>query len=180
MKYGRGAWEPEVRRMPQTKVAMIGDGNVGTALSKGLVRARYEVQAIGKVPEKVRELARWGDIIVLAVPFTERANARSSALAFGPGKSSKTETSACTLPSLAREKKRSARRRFLRRRRRTTSGLRFRGYNLWRRNLRSRNLRRRNLRRWCIRRGIRWRGIGWLDGRWLDVGWRSVGWRDVG
>jgi hypothetical protein len=61
--------------MPQTKVAMIGDGNVGTALSKGLVRAGYEVQAIGKVPEKVRELARWGDIIVLAVPFTERANA---------------------------------------------------------------------------------------------------------
>src|SRR5258708_4586524 len=33
-------------------------------------------------------------------PLTERANARSSALAFGPGKSSKTETSACTLPFL--------------------------------------------------------------------------------
>jgi predicted dinucleotide-binding enzyme len=75
MKYDRGAWELEVRRMAQTKVAMIGDGNVGTALSKGLVRAGYEVQAIGKVPEKVRELARWGDIIVLAVPFSERADA---------------------------------------------------------------------------------------------------------
>src|SRR2546423_7417867 len=61
--------------MAQPKVAMIGDGNVGTALSKGLTRAGYEVQAVGKVPEKVREIARWGDIIVLAVPFNERANA---------------------------------------------------------------------------------------------------------
>src|SRR5438552_3127548 len=61
--------------MAQPKVAIIGDGNVGTALSKGLTRAGYEVQAVGKVPEKVREIARWGDIIVLAVPFDERANA---------------------------------------------------------------------------------------------------------
>src|SRR5437762_12774667 len=61
--------------MAQPKVAIIGDGNVGTALSKGLTRAGYEVQAVGKVPEKVREIARWGDIIVLAVPFNERANA---------------------------------------------------------------------------------------------------------
>src|SRR5438034_800997 len=61
--------------MAQPKVAMIGDGNVGTALSKGLTRAGYEVQSVGKVPEKVREIARWGDIIVLAVPFNERANA---------------------------------------------------------------------------------------------------------
>src|SRR5437667_12514279 len=61
--------------MAQPKVAIIGDGNVGTALGKGLTRAGYEVQAVGKVPEKVREIARWGDIIVLAVPFNERANA---------------------------------------------------------------------------------------------------------
>jgi len=75
MKYNGGAWERGVRRMAQAKVAMIGDGNVGMALKKGLTRAGYEVQAIGKVPEKVREIARWGDIIVLAVPYTERANA---------------------------------------------------------------------------------------------------------
>ena len=61
--------------MGRTKVAMIGTGNVGTALKQGLTRAGYEVQAIGKVPEKVRELARWGEIIVLAVPFVERENA---------------------------------------------------------------------------------------------------------
>src|SRR3989440_5631665 len=75
MKYKGRAWERGVRLMAQPKVAMIGDGNVGTALSKGLTRAGYEVQAVGKVPEKVREIARWGDIIVLAVPFAERANA---------------------------------------------------------------------------------------------------------
>ena len=75
MKYNGRACERGVRQMAQPKVAMIGDGNVGTALSKGLTRAGYEVQSVGKVPEKVREIARWGDIIVLAVPFNERANA---------------------------------------------------------------------------------------------------------
>src|SRR5947207_8747357 len=75
MKYDGRAWERGVRQMAQPKVAIIGDGNVGTALSNGPTRAGYEVQAVGKVPEKVREIARWGDIIVLAVPFNERANA---------------------------------------------------------------------------------------------------------
>lgn len=57
------------------KVAMIGDGNVGSALTAGLTRAGYEVQAVGKEPPRVRRLADWGDIIVLAVPFPERENA---------------------------------------------------------------------------------------------------------
>ena len=43
--------------MAHAKVAIIGDGNVGTALKQGLTRVGYEVQAIGKVPEKVREVA---------------------------------------------------------------------------------------------------------------------------
>ena len=59
----------------RTKVAMIGDGNVGSALTEGLKRAGYDVQAVGRVPSRVRELADWGDIIVLAVPFGERENA---------------------------------------------------------------------------------------------------------
>jgi len=66
-----GGWS-----MPgRAKVAMIGDGNVGSALTKGLTRAGYDVQAVGRVPSRVRELAEWGDIIVLAVPFGERENA---------------------------------------------------------------------------------------------------------
>jgi predicted dinucleotide-binding enzyme len=63
--------------MATARVAIIGDGNVGSALKQGLSRAGYDVQAIGKVPEKVREVARWGEIIVLAVPFKERENALS-------------------------------------------------------------------------------------------------------
>jgi hypothetical protein len=59
----------------QHKIGMIGDGNVGSALTQGLTRAGYEVQAVGKEPGRVREVARWGDIVVLAVPFGERENA---------------------------------------------------------------------------------------------------------
>jgi predicted dinucleotide-binding enzyme len=57
------------------KVAMIGDGNVGTALTQGLTRAGYEVRAVGKEPQRVKELAGWGDVVVLAVPYGERQNA---------------------------------------------------------------------------------------------------------
>lgn len=50
------------------RIAIIGDGNVGSALARGLSRAGYEVQATGK--EKVRETASWGEIVILAVPFS--------------------------------------------------------------------------------------------------------------
>ena len=59
----------------QDKVAIVGKGNVGSALKQGLTRAGYEVQAVGREPAKVRDVARWGDTIVLAVPFSERENA---------------------------------------------------------------------------------------------------------
>ncbi len=49
------------------KIAMIGDGNVGSALTRGLGRGEHEVRATGK--EKVRETAAWGEVVVLAVPF---------------------------------------------------------------------------------------------------------------
>lgn len=61
--------------MPTDKIAMIGDGNVGSALTQGLTRAGYEVQTVGKEPRRVKEVAAWGDIIVLAVPFGERESA---------------------------------------------------------------------------------------------------------
>lgn len=58
-----------------SRIAIIGDGNVGTALTQGLTRAGYEVQAVGKEPGRVKELAGWGEVVVLAVPFAERENA---------------------------------------------------------------------------------------------------------
>lgn len=51
------------------RVAIIGKGRVGGALREGLERAGYEVRAVGKEPQLVREAAEWGGIIVLAVPY---------------------------------------------------------------------------------------------------------------
>jgi predicted dinucleotide-binding enzyme len=53
----------------KARIAIIGDGNVGSALRQGLERAHHEIRAVGKNPEKVRENATWAGIIVLAVPF---------------------------------------------------------------------------------------------------------------
>jgi predicted dinucleotide-binding enzyme len=49
------------------KIGIIGNGNVGSALARGLERAGYAVQTTGK--EKVKETGEWGDIVILAVPF---------------------------------------------------------------------------------------------------------------
>jgi predicted dinucleotide-binding enzyme len=51
------------------KVGIIGDGNVGSALRRGLERAGYEVRTVGKEPAQVRETGHWADVIVLAVPY---------------------------------------------------------------------------------------------------------------
>jgi predicted dinucleotide-binding enzyme len=53
----------------KSKIAVIGKGNVGGALGRGLERAGYEVRLIGNDPARARETATWGDIIVLAVPY---------------------------------------------------------------------------------------------------------------
>ena len=50
------------------KIAIIGKGNVGSALKRGLDRAGYEVRNSEK--ETVKEIATWGEIVILAVPFT--------------------------------------------------------------------------------------------------------------
>jgi 8-hydroxy-5-deazaflavin:NADPH oxidoreductase len=49
------------------KIAIIGKGNVGSALERGLQRAEYDVRSTGK--ENVRETAAWGEVVILAVPF---------------------------------------------------------------------------------------------------------------
>lgn len=60
--------------MAKGKIAIIGDGNVGSHLEKGLGKAGYEVRSVGKEPDKVRELAKWGECIILAVPPNELGN----------------------------------------------------------------------------------------------------------
>jgi 8-hydroxy-5-deazaflavin:NADPH oxidoreductase len=53
----------------KSKIAIIGTGNVGSALLRGLERAGHEVKAVGKDPGRVRETAAWGQIVILAIPY---------------------------------------------------------------------------------------------------------------
>lgn len=53
------------------KIGIIGKGNVGTALSKGLRHAGHDVTFGHQEPrESVQKAAAWGDVIILAVPHT--------------------------------------------------------------------------------------------------------------
>ena len=52
-----------------SRIAIIGDGNVGSALARGLERADHEVRAVGKDPGAIRDTASWGELLILAVPF---------------------------------------------------------------------------------------------------------------
>ncbi|HKO59234.1 MAG TPA: NAD(P)-binding domain-containing protein [Thermoanaerobaculia bacterium] len=49
------------------KIAIIGNGNVGSALERGLRRGGHDVRSTGR--ENVRETAQFGEVIILAVPF---------------------------------------------------------------------------------------------------------------
>jgi len=53
----------------KSKIAVIGKGNVGGALGRGLERSGYEVRLVGNDGVRVRETAQWGDIVVFAVPY---------------------------------------------------------------------------------------------------------------
>lgn len=61
--------------MTKPKIAIIGNGNVGSAIQKGAERAGYAVQTSGKDPVEVGATGAWGDIIVLAVPAPARQEA---------------------------------------------------------------------------------------------------------
>ena len=60
---------------------MIGKGNVGTALGSGLQRVGHEIRYGHRDPdEPVGDAATWGDVIVVAVPYSEL---RSAAIEIG-------------------------------------------------------------------------------------------------
>lgn len=59
----------------QKKIAIIGNGNVGSALAKGAEKAGYEARSTGAEPRDVRAAATWADIIILAVPSEARQDA---------------------------------------------------------------------------------------------------------
>ncbi len=55
--------------MATNKIGIIGDGNVGGALARGLKRVGHDVKAVGKDRTAVRDAIAWADVVFLAVPF---------------------------------------------------------------------------------------------------------------
>jgi predicted dinucleotide-binding enzyme len=51
------------------KIGIIGNGNVGTALRRGLEGVGYEVKGAGSDPKEVLATAAWGEMLILAIPF---------------------------------------------------------------------------------------------------------------
>jgi 8-hydroxy-5-deazaflavin:NADPH oxidoreductase len=49
------------------KIGIVGNGHVGSALARGLTRARRDVKVSDK--GEIRGVAEWADIVILAVPF---------------------------------------------------------------------------------------------------------------
>lgn len=52
-----------------SRIGIVGDGNVGSALGRGLTRAGHEVRAVGNDAAAVRETAAWANLVLLAVPY---------------------------------------------------------------------------------------------------------------
>jgi 8-hydroxy-5-deazaflavin:NADPH oxidoreductase len=69
------------------KVAIIGKGHVGTALSKGLGKAGHEIKFGHRDPkEPVADAAEWGEVIILAVPHENADQARAAIKPYVDGK----------------------------------------------------------------------------------------------
>ena len=51
------------------KIGIIGDGNVGSALQRGLSKAGHDARAVGNDPAQVQEAARQAEVVIVAVPF---------------------------------------------------------------------------------------------------------------
>ena len=51
------------------KIGIIGKGNVGSALARGLKRAGHEVRAVGNDGAAIRDTAASAEIVIVAVPF---------------------------------------------------------------------------------------------------------------
>lgn len=77
-------------------IAIIGKGNVGSALEAGLAGKGHEVSAVGRDPDSVRGAADQADLVILAVPFEEVDNAVREPGSFVSGKTVVDATNALT------------------------------------------------------------------------------------
>ncbi len=69
------------------KIGIIGKGNVGSALANGLSKAGHKTKFGHRDPkEPVADAAKWGEIIILAVPHENADNAREAIKPYVDGK----------------------------------------------------------------------------------------------
>ncbi len=68
------------------KIAIIGKGNVGSALSQGLSKKHQTKFGHRDPAESVADAAKWGDIIILAVPHENADDAREAIKPYADGK----------------------------------------------------------------------------------------------
>jgi predicted dinucleotide-binding enzyme len=74
----------EVKNM---KIAIIGKGNVGSALCNGLGKAGHETKFGHRDPaEPVADAAKWGEVIILAVPHNNANDAIEEIRQYADGK----------------------------------------------------------------------------------------------
>jgi predicted dinucleotide-binding enzyme len=73
-------------RLKDMKIAIIGKGNVGSALYAGLSK-KHETKFGHRAPtEPVAEAAKWGEVIILAVPHENADDAREAIAPYADGK----------------------------------------------------------------------------------------------
>jgi hypothetical protein len=69
------------------KIAIVGKGNVGSALAEGLRRTKHEVRFASQDPkEPIADVVAWGDAVILAVPWTAHKVIAASAGSIFDGK----------------------------------------------------------------------------------------------
>jgi predicted dinucleotide-binding enzyme len=69
------------------RIGIIGKGNVGTALAAGLTHAGHEIKFGHRdSKEPIAEAAKWGDVIILAVPHDAAADATKAVGSTADGK----------------------------------------------------------------------------------------------
>ena len=78
------------------KIAIIGTGNVGSALGRGLTKARHEVKLLGEDKAAIRNGVEWADVVMLAVPFGAVADVAATIAPVAGGKTVVDVTNALT------------------------------------------------------------------------------------
>jgi predicted dinucleotide-binding enzyme len=75
VRSGRGlgahaAARADRRTHMKQRVAIVGRGNVGGALARGLAGVGYDLRTVENDPAAARAAADWGEIVILAVPYS--------------------------------------------------------------------------------------------------------------